>query len=48
MLDTNSVLTYFNFARPFWMSAVILFAYLLVMHVLTFASMLIASRRERR
>ena len=48
VLDTNSILTYFNFHRPFWVSVVILFAYLGIMHILTFASMLIAARRERR
>ena len=48
VLDTNSILTYFNFYRPFWMSVVILFAYLAICHLLTFGAMLIAARRERR
>jgi len=29
VLDTNSIITYFNFHRPFWMSATILAGYLL-------------------
>ncbi|KAI8468849.1 MAG: P-loop containing nucleoside triphosphate hydrolase protein [Monoraphidium minutum] len=48
VLDTQSILTYFNFHRPFWMSAVILLAYLVICHLLTFGAMLIAARRERR
>jgi hypothetical protein len=48
VLDTNSIINYFNFSRPFWMSAVILLGYLGVCHVLTFIAMLVAARRERR
>jgi hypothetical protein len=48
VLDTNSILTYFDFHRPYWMSAVILLAYLGICHLLTFGAMLVAARRERR
>ena len=48
VLDTSAVLKYFNFKRPFWMSATILGAYLLGCHVLTYVAMLVAARRERR
>jgi hypothetical protein len=48
VLDTNSLVKFFGFWRPFWMSATILGAYLLVCHVLTFVAMLVAARRERR
>jgi hypothetical protein len=48
VFDTNQIVKYFEFWRPFWMSAVILIAYLLICHILTFVSMLVAARRERR
>ena len=48
VLDTNSILTYFNFRRPFWVSALILVGYLVACHILTFVAMLVAARRERR
>ncbi|KIZ04851.1 hypothetical protein MNEG_3112 [Monoraphidium neglectum] len=48
VVDTNSILEYFQFSRPFWMSVVILVAYLIACHLLTFGAMLVAARRERR
>ena len=48
VLKTESIVEYFQFYRPFWMSTVILIAYLIAMHILTFASMLVAARSERR
>lgn len=48
IFDANSIIHYFEFGRPFWMSTVILVAYLLICHILTFGAMLVASRRERR
>ncbi|KAI8464872.1 MAG: P-loop containing nucleoside triphosphate hydrolase protein [Monoraphidium minutum] len=48
VMDTNSIIRYFQFGRPFWMSVVILLGYLGVCHLLTFGAMLVAARRERR
>lgn len=48
MVDTNAVINYFSFGRPYWASALILVGYLLVMHAATFAAMLLGARHEAR
>jgi hypothetical protein len=48
VFNTQSILDYFSFSRGFWATFGILAAYLAVVHVATFCSMLLVARRERR
>eukprot|EP00879_Flechtneria_rotunda_P027897 GHRR01029944.1.p1 GENE.GHRR01029944.1~~GHRR01029944.1.p1 ORF type:complete len:146 (+),score=29.16 GHRR01029944.1:314-751(+) len=46
--DTNAVLAYYGFRRPFGHTFGILFGYLCIAHLCTYTAMLLVARRERR
>lgn len=46
--DTNSVLSFFGFSRPFDKSAGILVGYLCICHIITYMCMIFVARKERR
>lgn len=46
--DTNAVLSYYGFNRPFSHTFAILISYLMVCHICTYCCMVIVARRERR
>jgi hypothetical protein len=46
--DTNAVLQYYRFDRPFKHTFGILFGYLITTHICTYVCMVIVARRERR
>jgi len=48
LADTNAVLGYYGFNRPFNHTFGILLGYLVLMHLLTYCCMVIVVRRERR
>jgi len=48
VFDPSSTLDHYNINRAFWVNAGILFGYLGVLHVATFAAMVFTGRRERR
>jgi hypothetical protein len=46
--DTNAVLNYYQFLRPFDRTVGILFSYWIITHICTYAVMVLVARRERR
>lgn len=46
--DTNALLTYYSFGRPFSQTFGILLGYLLICHLATYTAMIMVARRERR
>lgn len=48
VVNGNAVLTYFGFNQGVSVTVVLLLAYLVVMHVLTFGALLLLAKRERR
>lgn len=48
VVHLDSILGYFSLYRPFWMTAVILFGYLGVLHLATFGGLMQLTKKERR
>lgn len=46
--DSDAVLKYYGFVRPFRYTFGILFSYLIIVHMITYMCMIIVARRERR
>jgi len=46
--DSDAVLQYYGFVRPFRYTFGILFSYLIIVHIITYVCMIIVARRERR
>jgi ABC-type multidrug transport system ATPase subunit len=48
VVDTNAITRYFNFGRPLGATVAIMLAYWIVVHLSTYAAMILVVRRERR
>lgn len=48
VVQLDSILTYFNLSRPFWMTCVILLGYLGVLHIATFIGLMQLTKKEKR
>jgi len=48
VVHLDSILSYFSLYRPFWMTTVVLFGYLGVLHLATFGGLMQLTKKERR
>lgn len=46
--DTNALLNYYEFQRPFRYTVAILFSYWIITHICTYCVMVLVARKERR
>lgn len=48
VVDPKAVADYFDFGRPFQVTAGVLVGYLCVVHVITYLAMVLSARKEKR